>query len=99
MRRIQIWRIYLCVKCGANPHDMDQLGRARAMSDHYFDKPALEQISRIIQDGKEPPIDPQLLRRIEEELLSLENQDLLKRAAARAKSLGEYFNLRNSLCC
>jgi hypothetical protein len=65
-----------CRKCGAEPRHIDDLALSLAMSDHYFDKPTLEQISKIIQTGREPVIDRTLVQRITEELS--ENKELLK---------------------
>ena len=67
-----------CRKCGAKPQDVDELGLSLAMSDHYFDRPTLEQISQIIRAGEEPLIQPELVEWIKAELSSPENGDLLK---------------------
>jgi hypothetical protein len=72
-----------CKECGARPHDVDELALSLACSDHYFDKPTLEQISKIIQAGEEPLIQPELLQWIRAELSSPENEDLLKGLEAR----------------
>jgi len=41
-----------CGKCGAKPRDVDELALSLAMSDHYFDEPTLEQISKTFEQEK-----------------------------------------------
>lgn len=47
-----------CEKCGAQPHCSDDKALSMAISDQYFDKPALQSIAAAIQAGRPVPIDP-----------------------------------------
>jgi hypothetical protein len=47
-----------CEKCGARPHNDDDLALSLALSDHYFDKDRLEQIGGDIAKGKPVHLDP-----------------------------------------
>jgi hypothetical protein len=48
-----------CPECSAAPRTEDELALALAMTDHYFDRPTLEQMGAAVRDGHPPQLDPQ----------------------------------------
>jgi hypothetical protein len=48
-----------CPKCQAVPQTEDDLALAMAMTDHYFDRPTLEEMGRSVAAGKPPSLDPE----------------------------------------
>ncbi len=48
-----------CPKCSAAPRTEDDLALSLAMTDHYFDRPTLEQMGAAVRDGHPPQLDPQ----------------------------------------
>lgn len=47
-----------CPKCKAAPSSEDDMAISLAMSDHYFDKPTMEQMGADIAAGKPLQLDP-----------------------------------------
>jgi hypothetical protein len=48
-----------CPACAARPQSEDDLALSLAMTDHYFDRPTLEQMGALLRDGKRPLLDPE----------------------------------------
>jgi hypothetical protein len=48
-----------CPDCSAAPQTEDDLVLSLAMTDHYFDRPTLEQMGAAVREGKPPHLDPQ----------------------------------------
>ena len=46
-----------CPDCAALPQHEEELALSLAMTDHYFDRPALNEIATSIQAGKPPQLD------------------------------------------
>jgi hypothetical protein len=47
-----------CGKCAAVPQSEDELALSLAMTDHYFDRPTLEQMGAAVRQGRPPHLDP-----------------------------------------
>ena len=48
-----------CPDCSAVPQDEEEIALSLAMTDCYFDRPALQEISSSIQSGRPPQLDEQ----------------------------------------
>ena len=59
-----------CPECSACPQTEDDLALSLAMTDHYFDRPTLEQMGAAIRDGKPPHLEPDTHARLIQQIRS-----------------------------
>lgn len=57
-----------CDRCGFVPNNEDELAESLILSDHYFDKETLNNISLAFQSGKPPKIDEHSKEKIKSQL-------------------------------
>ncbi len=57
-----------CEACGAQPVNLDEIALSMALTDHFYDKPTLDQIRAELVFRKRLPIDPMFVLRIRDEL-------------------------------
>jgi len=58
-----------CRNCGFEPKTKDDLAESMFLSDHYFDKHTLKEISLAFQPEKSPKIDKQTINMIKAGIL------------------------------
>jgi hypothetical protein len=67
-----------CTECGADPKTEDDLALSLAMTDHYFDRDALEQMGRRVAEGHPPKLDPQTRQQLVESFRGTEVMNLIQ---------------------
>src|ERR1700731_1126419 len=57
-----------CPKCRALPRTEDDYVVSMALTDHYFDRPTLEQMGQSVKQGQKPKLDAQSRENLIQEL-------------------------------